>query len=334
MSQSGSLTGRLFRIVTMIQGSKHWTPAAIAEQLGTSGRTVYRDLERLRDGGVPVDFHDGDDGPRGYRIPPGFFLPPLELSMDEACALALLAERVAGTEQLPLTRPAALAMQKLRSVLPAALREVLDEIMPRVTMHLAASEGDGIDDVWSIASRAIADGHALRCEYDSNGSRTRERVKCEPFRFDPYELYFGQRAWYVVGLHHRHGEVRTLKLSRFNRIEPSDQSYAIPDDFSLQQYLGQAWRMIRKPNDKRHHIRIHFDAKVAETVEETNWHATQKLHARHDDGAVTFDFEIDGLDEIAYWVLGYGPHCEVLHPPELREKVADMLNQAARRYKS
>ena len=52
----------------------------------------------------------------------------------------------------------------------------------------------------------------------------------------------------------------------------------------------------------------------------------------HPDGSVTLRFTIDGFDEICWWILSYGPHCQVLEPPELIQKIATLAQATATRY--
>ncbi|MFP3345701.1 WYL domain-containing protein, partial [Halomonas sp. SIMBA_159] len=75
-------------------------------------------------------------------------------------------------------------------------------------------------------------------------------------RREPYRLWFEQRAWYALGHHETHGELRCLKLNRFAAVEPTEQPYAIPDDFTLDDYRGDAWRMIR--GDRVYDVAIRF----------------------------------------------------------------------------
>jgi predicted DNA-binding transcriptional regulator YafY len=204
----------------------------------------------------------------------------------------------------------------------------MDELMPRVTVHLAAAEGDAADDVWSLVSWAIAHRERLACRYEAvHGDEDAGEAR---FVLDPYELYFGQRAWYVIGRRDDRDAPRTLRLSRFLDVQRTRQRFDVPEDFSLTQHFGQAWRMI--PGDRRgHRVVLRFNPEVADTVSETVWHPTQQEQL-HDDGSVSLRFEIDGLDEITWWVLGYGPHCAVQEPAELRQKVAELPQATARRY--
>ena len=105
-----------------MQGRRCGNAQCLAERYGVAERTIYRDLEILADLGIPYHF---DDAAGGYRIHGGFFLPPVHLTADEVLALATLAERVGGSEQVPFTRPAASALEKLRGAIPDKVRRQL-----------------------------------------------------------------------------------------------------------------------------------------------------------------------------------------------------------------
>ena len=142
-------------------------------------------------------------------------------------------------------------------------------------------------------------------------------------------LLFSQRAWYAVGHHGGRDAVRQLKLNRFTLIEPTDKPYTVPEDFSIEKHLGYAWRMIR--GQQRHDVRLRFDAAFAETIADTRWHATQQIDW-HDDGSITFCCQVDGLDEIVWWVLSMGPHCVVEAPDELAERVRSLAADVVANY--
>lgn len=71
MARNGDQIARLLRLITMIHGDRRWRPAMIAEHMQRSERSVYRDLDRLKSGGVPVDY---DKAAGGYYIKSGFGL--------------------------------------------------------------------------------------------------------------------------------------------------------------------------------------------------------------------------------------------------------------------
>jgi predicted DNA-binding transcriptional regulator YafY len=315
---------RLLRLLTLMQQNISGNALMLAATLGVAERTVYRDLEILTDLGIPCYF-DEDAG--GYRIRRDFFLPPVQLTASEALALTTLAEQLGGGEQIALTTPASTAIEKIKSQLPQRVLRELGDVDRHVEIHLPASgpAGEAICDVFESVRQAIHHRRALQCRYES----LRTETNTDDFLFYPYTLTFDQRAWYVVGHHTSRNEVRRLKLNRFTAMHLTDQPYAIPDDFSLAAYRGKAWRMIR--GEQTYSVVIHFDAEVAETVSDTNWHATQQIED-HPDGSITFRCEVDGLDEIVWWVLGYGPHACVKEPAELVARIFNLAKATADRY--
>jgi predicted DNA-binding transcriptional regulator YafY len=322
---------RLLKILTLIQGGTGWTPARLATECGTTERTIYRDLQELEGAGVPY-FYDPEK--KSYGVGRDFFLPPVQLTLDESLALAVLADHIGTREQVSFTQAAGKALAKIRSLLPPSIRSELEKLEANVAIHLAASmPPEAATDVYELVRAALANRKALRCAYDSLDNNKPESTKSigkNHFTFKPYALFFGQRAWYVIGHHGTRGGLRCLKLNRFTDIQPTDASYEMPPDFSLQEYLGNAWRMI--PGETTYEVELHFDAEFAETVSDTQWHKTQELFWQAD-GSILFRCTVDGLDEIIWWILSMGPHCVVKKPAELAERIESLAAATAAKYR-
>jgi predicted DNA-binding transcriptional regulator YafY len=269
----------------------------------------------LEGAGIPY-FYDPEH--KCYQIRRDFFMRPVELTLDEALAIIALGEHIGGQEQIPFTRAATQAVAKIRSLLPEGMQAALKGLDDRLAIKLAATQSPhGIDDVYKVVCDALAKKKVLRCRYESlNGTK-----KSDAFLFKPYTLFFNQRAWYVVGHHGGHDEVRSLKLNRFAEIKLTDQGYEIPKTFSLKKHLGNAWRMIR--GNRKYDVELLFDQEFAETISDTLWHDTQE-EEWHDNGSMTFRCKVDGLDEIVWWVLSMGPHCTVKAPKELAQRVREL----------
>lgn len=327
MANDYSRIHRLLQLLTMFQADRGLNAERLAEICATSTRTIYRDINVLREAGVPCQF---DEGTGGYQVRGDFFMPPVRLTLDESLALIALAEHVGGTGQIPFMRQAARAVEKIWSQLPSKLREDAGEVSEHMNIMLAqAMKEDGIGDVYETMRKAILNKRAVCCVYESPLSDETTSRSREPFIFHPYRLFWGQRAWYVIGQHQSYDEVRSLKLSRFTRLEATDRPYAIPDDFSLEEQLGHAWRMIR--GEDRHDVELWFSPEFAETISDTHWHDTQEI-TYHEDDSIVFRCTVDGLDEIIWWILSMGPHCVVRKPPELIDRVRDLTQQTLSRY--
>ena len=237
---------RLMRIVTLVQAEGGWTAERLAEETGVAVRTLFRDIRDLRAAGVPIDVDEDaiDPAQRGYRLTRGFLMPPVQLTLDESLALITLAQRIAESEQIPLTRAASTAVTKIRSQLPPKVGDMLRELDDHIAVRLAQTgPHDGIEDVSEKIREAITNRRALECKYE--GVHDKDEKHTATFIFKPYTLLFCKRAWYAIGLHEGHGEIRTLKLVRFTSVQPTTRPYAIPDDFTLASHLGDAWTLVR-----------------------------------------------------------------------------------------
>ncbi len=99
------------------------TGQSLADELGVSVRTLYRDIATLQAQGAHIE---GEPG-LGYVLRPGFLLPPLMFSEEELSALVLGMRWVADRGDGPLARAARDATAKIAAVLPPGLREDLDD---------------------------------------------------------------------------------------------------------------------------------------------------------------------------------------------------------------
>lgn len=307
---------RLLRLITLLQSGADLTAEALAREVGVSRRTLFRDLKILEQAGIPYQHRTG----RGYAIVPSFFLPPVNLKVTEALGLMLMAKGTSAYTNQPLTTPAAEAVRKLIAMLPEPIRRVCHEMSRRVTMRAPVSPRANGSDCYPHLQQAIDEQRAVRLEYDSI-------FDGEPITtvFQPYHLHFDVRSWYVIGHSAKHKQVRTFKLARVKSIALLGQRFSLKKPFDIDAYLGQAWRLI--PEGRVYNIELEFAPKVARNVAEVHWHHTQ-THRLLDDGRCRMCFQIDGLEEIHWWVLGYGDQVKVIKPRKLRTMIVERYKQA------
>src|SRR6476659_11209323 len=125
MSDASGTSGRLLRLLSLLQARRDWPGDVLAERLEVSPRTVRRDVDRLRDLGYPVRAIKGPDG--GYRLDAGTELPPLLFDDEQAVALAI-ALQIATTTGAGIEEAAARALNTVRQVMPARLRHRIDTL--------------------------------------------------------------------------------------------------------------------------------------------------------------------------------------------------------------
>ncbi len=308
---------RLLRMLTLLRSGRAFGADNLATALDVSRRTVFRDLKLLENAGVPYKFeHNAGQ----YRIETALSLPPTHLSMDEALAL-LLATRVMMTSSAhPMYRAVSDAALKIESGLPGTVLEHCGAWLEGIdTLPEPMTSVEPVADLFADLQAALARRERIHIVYDSvyDGGEIRLFV-------DPMRLIFATRGWYLIAWSHRHDAYRTFKVDRIVSMGYTGDVFDPRPDFSSESYFGKAWRMI--PDGTLYDVRLRFDPEVAASVEEILWHATQRT-SRDDRNRLIFEAEVDGLKEIAPWVLGYGEHVEVLGPVELR----DLIRQKAER---
>src|SRR6187200_2701420 len=117
MSETSS---RLLELLSLLQARRDWPGNELAGRLEVSGRTIRRDVERLRRLGYPVQALTGPAG--GYRLRAGSAMPPLLLDEDEAVAIAVGLGTAARASVTGIEETAIRALVKLQQVLPEHLR--------------------------------------------------------------------------------------------------------------------------------------------------------------------------------------------------------------------
>ena len=290
----------------------------MAEACGVSRRTIFRDLETLKEAGVPLQFES--DSQR-YIIPSSFFLPPTNFTAEESLAVIALAGQLGSDSGLPFYGPARQAALKLESSLPAALREELQTKQRAIQIEVGPINPlPGKDEFYQQLVDSIASKNVLRMKYGSLTEWETISIKLRP-----YQLLFRRRSWYVIGRSSMHREVRTFNISRIVTLKTLQEKYTVPRTFSLEKHLGNAWSMIPESGPDQEVV-VRFQKQVAQNVAEVVWHKTQQLEFQKD-GSLEYRAEVSGLDEIAWWILGYGDQAEVLKPAKLRNIVASRISK-------
>ena len=218
-------TARVLALLEILQAGGGFTVADLAGRLGVDERTVRRYATHLADLGIPVEARRGRYG--GYRLAPGYKLPPLMLTDEEAVAVML--GLVAATRAGLATAEGAAAQSataKIRRVLPAVLARRIDSLLATVDFTAPARRPapPGIE-VLLVLAEAARHQQPVTISYTTWRGRSGER------RLDPYGLVFHAGRWYVTGHDHDRRDVRTFRLDRIGTAAPAPGRFDVPAGF-------------------------------------------------------------------------------------------------------
>ncbi|MEW2358932.1 WYL domain-containing protein [Spirillospora sp. NPDC029432] len=208
-------SGRLLRLLSLLQARRGWSGPELAGRLGVSVRTVRRDVERLRELGYPVRAELGTAG--GYRLEAGTAMPPLLLDDDEAVAIALglrgaaVAGGVAGIEESSVR-----ALVKLEQALPDRLRRRVGALGAATTPIGGPPAGPAVaPETLAVLAAACRDRERLRFAYRDRGGACGRRL------VEPYGLVSAGRRWYLVAWDADRGDWRTFRADRLAEPFPT-----------------------------------------------------------------------------------------------------------------
>ena len=304
---------RLLQLLALLQAAPVWTAVQLAERLGTTTRTVRRDVARLRDLGYRIASDPGRYG--GYRLDRGRALPPLVLSADEATALAIGLRAAAPAGIDGLDEAATGALHKLEQVLPRTAWErvaALDAATVRPPREAPAS----VDaDVLGTLAAATRDGGRLRLEYRAgDGARSSRRV-------DPFALVHTASRWYLVAYDVERADWRSFRVDRVLDAAPhgagalpAQRPDAIAFVFEGTAVTAYPWQA---------EVVLHLPALRARARVPA---AVGRVEEIDEDRCMLRTGGFD-LDAVAAFVAGLGCGVEVREPPEL----VDALHALGRR---
>jgi predicted DNA-binding transcriptional regulator YafY len=204
-------TDRLYAIVEELRAASPYARSArrLAAHFEVSVRTIERDLDALLQAGLPIWAQKGRTG--GYVLDPEFTLPPVNLSPQEAIALAVAARYLDGS---PFQRSAQSAVAKLLAVMPERSVREAAELAGRVTLIMPL---EPVSPVPRVIEEAIADRRVLHLEYlDRSGQPSRRSV-------EPLGFVGNAKRWYLLGWCRLRDGVRVFRLDRVQRVFASDE---------------------------------------------------------------------------------------------------------------
>jgi predicted DNA-binding transcriptional regulator YafY len=210
-------SSRLLDLLSLLQARRDWPGAELAERLEVSGRTIRRDVERLRGLGYPVESLTGPAG--GYRLRAGAAMPPLLLDEGEAIAIAVGLRTAARSSVTGIEETSIRALVKLEQVLPKHLRRRVAALGSATVAGTVTGPTVDPQHLTTIAA-ACRDSECLRFEYRSReGAVTRREL-------EPHSLVNLGRRWYLVGWDRRREDWRTFRVDRISRPAATGTTFA------------------------------------------------------------------------------------------------------------
>jgi predicted DNA-binding transcriptional regulator YafY len=309
-------SARLLRLLSLFQVQRYWSGADLSQRLDITGRTLRRDVDRLRSLGYPVHSTSGAAG--GYQLGAGATLPPLLLDDEEAVAVALGLRTSASGSVTGIEEASVRALVKLEQVLPPRLRHRVTALHSFIVT--LGNRGPTVDaERLSAIAGACRDHEGIRFNYHNRTGAPSARV------VEPHRLVHTGYRWYLVAWDVVRKDWRTFRIdrmegklktsTRFQLRKPPEGDFAAFVAKSLSQvpYPYRARVTLRAPVDAVAK-RIPPSAGVLEAIDERSC----MLH--------TGSHSLEGIT-IHLSLLGVDFH--VHEPPELIDYIRGLAGRLA-----
>ena len=299
---------RLLEVLELLQSRPVASGREIADHLGVDGRTVRRYIDNLQELGIPVEGQRGVGG--GYRLQPGYRLPPLMLSDDEVVMVVI---GLAAARRLGLDaggdHPES-ALEKIHRVLPTTLRRRVEALEAAVAFTSSETAGVPVEaEVLLLVSDAIRRRHRLQTAYTSFSGERSDR------ELSPYGLVVHARA--VVSRRARSRSRRAADVPRRPDGGGVDERplrlLSAPEGFDAVAHVAHSLASV----PWRWEVEVVLELPLAATAARI----PPTLAELVDAGAGTqtvLRMRVESLDWMAGVLAGLGCDFTVVQPPELR----------------
>lgn len=203
---------RLFELVQRLRGRRLATAEQLAGWLEVSVRTVYRDIADLQGRGVPIE---GEAGV-GYRLRPGYVLPPLMFTPAEAQALVAAVRMAQPRMDAAMAAQAEAAMGKILSVLPADARAAAESL---ALFAPDAGLAEPVRTRLEAARTAVVQRRKLRLAYaDEQGCESLRTVR-------PLGTFFWGAVWTLAAWCELRADFRSFRLDRIRDLQTLEATF-------------------------------------------------------------------------------------------------------------
>lgn len=218
---------RLFLVIQALRGRRTALPARqLAEKLGVSLRTIYRDIADLQLSGVPIE---GEAGV-GYLLQKSAEIPPLMFTADELEALVVGTRFVRAFSGAKLAQSAQAALMKVEAALPPELRERASKTRIFAPIWRDQHQSEYARRIDSLHA-AIEGKRVLRIAYRDEAERRSER------EIEPLCMAFWGGKWTLGAFCRLRQAHRSFRVDRVERLEETGEPFTSQEGRDLDAYL-------------------------------------------------------------------------------------------------
>lgn len=301
----------MLRIHQAIQSGQRPNATVLAGELEVSTKSIYRDIEFMRDRlELPLEYDPVRNGYHYTQEVTSF--PTLQITEGELFALLVAEKALQQYRGTTFEKPLVSAFKKMAAALPDTVSLNLADWEQTISFRTSAEPILNLE-IFDALAKATASHRQLQLSYRKPG-----RKGMEPRIVDPYHLANINGEWFLFGYCHLRKDIRTFVPARIHQVSETGKSFVRPQKFSLEKRLRDSFGVISGQGE--FDVVVRFDELVADYIREKRWHPSQQL-IELADGGVELRLKLSSLVEVRRWILSWGGSAVVVKPRELYESV-------------
>lgn len=228
---------RLISILTLLRSKRLLTATELAEKYDVSVRTIYRDIRKLEEAGVPVSTIEG----RGYSLIDTYTIAPVQFTEKQANALITAEHIINQSKDVSFVNDFKEALIKIKSVFKTSIQEKSEILSDKIHVFNWKLE-DTSSNALSEIQLAITNFNIMEINYKKANDYNISQRKIEPCA-----MYSTDNKWILIAWCYLRNEMRSFRIDRiqsFNILEEKfeDRKFNISDYFSSHPYSSHSYK--------------------------------------------------------------------------------------------
>jgi predicted DNA-binding transcriptional regulator YafY len=310
----GDQLARQWKIVqTLITARLGKSAADLARDIDCHPRTVYRDLDALQAAGFPIYTERVDGKSLWSLLDTVKHHFPIPFSLTELMALYFSRDVLKILKGTVFYDAIESLFQKIRTTLPPESKKYLEQVAKSLGARPRPyKQYEKFKEIIHQVNEAVLQRKRVDIVYYTMSRRRMTKRKVAP-----YQVWFYDGSFYLIGHCNLADEIRIFALDRIKMLHPTEEPFDIPDDFDFEAVMQRSFGVYQGAPVR---VKVRFDKEIAGYIREKVWHASQKI-SEQEDGSVVFEAEVSGTEEVKFWLMSWGAKALVLEPASLREEI-------------
>ena len=222
-----SQLSRLISLLTLLKSKRLLTASELARKYDVSVRTIYRDIKKLEEAGIPVYSIEG----RGYSLVDSYSVPPVQFTEKQANALITAQHIVSQSKDVSFVTDFNEALVKIKSVFRTSIQEKSELLNDKIYVFNWQYE-EISSDALSEIQLAITNFNYVEINYQKANDPTTSFRKIEPCA-----MYSTQNKWILIAWCHLRTELRAFRIDRIKHFKILHETFE-DRKFSIQDYFA------------------------------------------------------------------------------------------------